>query len=126
MANLNGVSANFVNVNSLYGVKKAKGTSNQSKAENSVQEAATAANQRKNPDDILTSMHNYGVQNLITPKIEAMKSNPQMAKRIGEFMANFESEVKKGLEVISQDFPSMDEAKSLEVASKAALKASGL
>jgi hypothetical protein len=109
MANLDGIGANFVNVNSLYKTgKKANENEAQSLGEAEAQKSSLAGVDRKNPTDILNSMHNYGVQNFIAPKIAKMESDPQMKQRIGDFMASFEDEVQKGLQIISQEFPSMD------------------
>lgn len=127
MANLDGIGANFVNVNSLYKTgKKNNENEAQSLGETEAQKLSQAGIDRKNPTDILNSMHNYGVQNLIAPKIAKMESDPQMKQRIGDLMASFEDEVQKGLQIISQEFPSMDPAKALDLAAKSALRASDL
>jgi len=127
MANLDGIGANFVNVNSLCKIgKKNNENEAQSLGETEAQKLSQAGIDRKNPTDILNSMHNYGVQNLIAPKIAKMESDPQMKQRIGDLMASFEDEVQKGLQIISQEFPSMDPAKALDLAAKSALRASDL
>jgi len=124
MNNFNGIGTNFVGVKSLYGAKRPNIETEQKTTELVPQNEIEKTNQRKSPNEILNSMHNFGLQNIVKPKISAAKNDPQMTQRIGDFMANFEKEVEKGLKILAKDFPSMDETKASEIAAKAALKAS--
>lgn len=129
MDNFKGIGANFIGRKNLYGIKKtnANKANDLQKAEETTPKNNTGVDFKKsNPDDVLNSMHNLGLQNRINIKTGTPKNDPQMTKRIGDFMANFEEEVTKGLQVISRDFPSMDEATAAALAAKAILKASDL
>lgn len=124
MEKLPSIGANFVDRKTSTGETRTK-EETQNTADTKLQKKLETT-QRKNPEDILNSMHSMGVQNLVTQKVNRMKNDPQMAKRIGEFMANFEAEVEKGLKIIAKDFPAMDEKTATMIAAKAALKAAEL
>jgi hypothetical protein len=127
MDKLTGIGANFVGrKNSLGETKTTKKDETQNVTDIAPQKGLEVEKQRKSPEGILNSMHCIGVQNLAAQKVNVMKNDPKLAKRIGEFMANFEKEVEKGLKIIAKDFPSMDETTASMVAAKAALKASEL
>ena len=123
---LQGIGANFVGRKNLFGANTTTKQEEKTSAEKAPQAGVEATRQKKSPEGILNSMHQIGLQNIIAPKIKASQNDPQMAKRIADFMANFEGEVQKGLQVIAKDFPSMDTATANLVAAKAVLKASEL
>lgn len=126
MENFNGIGANFVGRKNLYGIKKAAANQTQKTAGQTQQNTTELDYRQSNPDEVLNSMHSLGLQNRINPKIGTVKNDPQMNKRIGDFMANFEEEITKGLQVISKDFPTLDEKTAAALAAKAVLKASDL
>lgn len=123
MEKFNGIGTNFVGRKTLNGVKKANDGQLQKTTEKIPQNEIEKTMNRKNPDDVLNSMHYQGAQNIIAPKINKIKNDPQMAKRIGEFMGSFEAEVEKGLKIITRDFPKIDEAQARAIAAEAILKA---
>ncbi len=124
MDNFNGIGANFIGRKNLYGVRKADGGQIQRTTEKISQNEIGKAMQRKNPEDILNSMHYQGSQNIINPKINKIKNDPQMTKRIGDFMGSFEAEVEKGLKILAKEFPKMDEIQARAIAAESVLKAS--
>jgi len=124
MDNFNGIGANFIGRKNLYGARKANDGQVQKTTEKVPQNEIERTMQQKSPEGVLNSMHYYGAQNIISPKISKIKNDPQMAKRIGEFMGSFESEVEKGLKIIAKDFPSMDLSQARAIAAKAVLKTS--
>jgi len=125
MDNVTGISASFIGKQDLVGVDKTT-KKDDTQVAATTQKAVAAASQQKNAKEILNSMHYMGVQNLVNVKVSTMQADPKMASRIGEFMANFETEVQKGLKVIAKDFPSMDKTTAAMIAAKAALKAADL
>lgn len=124
MDNFNGIGANFIGRKNLYGAKKLNDGQVQKTTEKIPQNEIERTMQQKSPDAVLNSMHYYGAQNIISPKIAQLKNDPLMAKRIGEFMGSFEAEVEKGLKIIAKEFPNMDEAQARAIAAKSVLKAS--
>lgn len=123
MDNLNGIGTNFIGRKNLFGAKKAnegQKTTEKVPPQNEIEKTM----QQKDPNGVLNSMHYYGAQNIISPKIAKLKNDPQMIKRIGDFMGNFEAEVEKGLKIIAKEFPTMEPAQARAVAARAALKAS--
>ncbi len=126
MDKVTGIGANFVGRKNSFGENKTTKKEETQNVTDKTPQKLEKTTQQKSPEGILNSMHCMGVQNLVTQKVNVMKNNPQLAKRIGEFMANFEKEVEKGLKIIAKDFPSMDETTAAMVAAKAALKASEL
>lgn len=127
MDKLTGIGANFIGRKTSLGENKTtKKEEAQNVTDKTLQKGLETEKQAKSPEGILNSMHCLGVQNLATQKVNVMKTDPKLAKRIGEFMANFEAEVQKGLKIIAKDFPAMDETTASMVAAKAALKASEL
>lgn len=126
MDNFKGIGANFVGRKNLYDIKRPASNEAQKLTEKTPQSNSGIDFKQSSPDEVLNSMHSLGLQNRINPKIGTLKNDPQMTKRIGDFMADFEEEVTKGLKVISRDFPSMDEATASALAAQAVLKASEL
>lgn len=127
MDKLTGIGANFIGRKTSLGENKTtKKEETQNVTDKTLQKGLETVNQKKSPEGILNSMHCIGVQNLAAQKVNVMKTDPKLAKRIGEFMANFEEEVQKGLKIIAKDFPVMDASTAAMVAAKAALKASEL
>lgn len=124
MDNFNGIGANFIGRRNLYGAKKSDEGQAQRTTEKVPQNEIEKTIQRKNPEDILNSMHYYGAQKIINPKINKVKNDPQMNKRIGEFMGSFEAEVEKGLKILAKEFPKMDETQARAIAAESVLRAS--
>ena len=124
MDNFNGIGANFIGRKNLYGAKKVNDGQVQKTTEKVPQNEIERTMQRKSPDEVLNSMHYYGAQNIISPNVNKVKNDPQMAKRIGEFMGSFEAEVEKGLRIMVKEFPNMEPSQARAIAAQAVLKAS--
>lgn len=123
---LQGIGANFVGMKNLAGANNTVQKEEPKIAADKTPQAISVAKTQKNANEILNSMHQIGIQNLVSTKVNLTKNDPKMAQRIGDFMANFEAEVQKGLQIIAKDFPSMDATTAAAVAAKAVLRAADL